>query len=219
MLRLSVLLLALFNLLYLSWSQGWLAAYGWPKAADREPQRLAQQVRAEAIRWVDERSLQAGADAAPASLSCLITAELGASERDRVQAAAQQILPAGSWEVLEQSALAPYVIYMGPYAQAQALQAKQEELRRLGLSFEVLGKSAQSPGLSLGSYPSAAQAQAALEGFQARGVRTAQVLQMASGARSWRLRLAAVDVNVLTRLPELASALPNLGLMPCPAQP
>lgn len=52
MLRLIVLLLLLLNIGYFAWSQGWLLPYGWGPAQQREPQRLAQQVRPEAIQIV-----------------------------------------------------------------------------------------------------------------------------------------------------------------------
>jgi hypothetical protein len=219
MMRLTVLLLALLNLVYLAWGQGWLAAYGWVPAPTREPQRLLQQVNPEAIRLVDTALLTAKPDAAPASLSCLITPELSASERDVVKAAAQKALPPGSWVIEEQAAAAHYVVYMGPYASQTDLDSKREQLKRLGLGFQVLGNAAQTPGLSLGSYATQAEAQSALTGFVAKGVRSAQVLQMALPGRSWRLRLPAVDVPLLIKLPELASALPGQGLMPCAPAP
>jgi hypothetical protein len=50
MLRLLVLLLILANGLYFAWSEGMLRAYGFAPAQQREPQRLTQQVRPEAIR-------------------------------------------------------------------------------------------------------------------------------------------------------------------------
>jgi hypothetical protein len=217
MARLTVLLLVLLNVLFAAWSQGWLAAYGWAPISAREPQRMDQQVRPEALRLVDLGVLAEPAPRTPASLSCLETPELNAVERDRVQAAAQQVLPPGSWVMQEQAAAARFVVYMGPYASAQALQSKQDELTRLGLSYEVLGQSAQTPGLSLGSFASQAQAEAALQTLQAKGVRTAQVTQLASSARSWRMRLGQVDLAVLTQLSALAAALPGQGLMPCPS--
>ena len=50
MLRLLVLVLLLGNAGYFAWSHGTLAPYGFSPAVQSEPQRLAQQVRPEAIR-------------------------------------------------------------------------------------------------------------------------------------------------------------------------
>ena len=49
MLRSFVLVLILANGLYLAWSQGWLRAHGFAPAQQSEPQRMAQQIRPEAV--------------------------------------------------------------------------------------------------------------------------------------------------------------------------
>ena len=66
MLRLLVLLLLLGNAGYFAWSHGALAPYGFAPAVQSEPQRLAQQLRPEALRILtplDARQLES----APAS--------------------------------------------------------------------------------------------------------------------------------------------------------
>lgn len=74
MLRLLVLLLVLANVGFYAWSQGLLVAVlPWPPDA-REPQRLQQQVRPEAIR------VATGSRAAPRSAS---TPSAAASEASR----------------------------------------------------------------------------------------------------------------------------------------
>jgi hypothetical protein len=50
MLRLLVLILILANGAYFAWSEGLLRAYGFAPAQQREPQRLAQQIKPEALR-------------------------------------------------------------------------------------------------------------------------------------------------------------------------
>lgn len=49
MLRLMVLVLLLLNVGYYARGQGWLLAYGWGPTPQHEPQRLAQQIRPEAL--------------------------------------------------------------------------------------------------------------------------------------------------------------------------
>ncbi len=213
--RVLALLLLLANLLYAAWAQGWLGAYGWKPRAQQEPERLAQQVNPERLELVDPAQLKEPSDATPSSLSCLMTPELSVAERDAVQAAAQAVLPEGSWRMEEQAAALRYDVYMGPYPGQKELDAKAEQLKALGVRFELTGNGAQSAGLSLGSYASQAQAEEALKAFVAKGVRTAKVLAMASSGRSYRFRVPLVDVQILTKLPELASALPGQGLMPC----
>jgi hypothetical protein len=49
MLRWMLALVVMANLLFLAWSQHWLAPLGLGPVSQREPQRLQQQVRPEAI--------------------------------------------------------------------------------------------------------------------------------------------------------------------------
>ena len=59
MLRTLVVALLLANVAFFAWTQGWLdAMVGATAHAEREPQRLGQQVRPEAVRLL----LQAGQD-------------------------------------------------------------------------------------------------------------------------------------------------------------
>ena len=53
MLRWVIWLLVLGNAGYFAWSQGYLDALGWKPAEQREPQRLTQQVRPEALRLLN----------------------------------------------------------------------------------------------------------------------------------------------------------------------
>ena len=78
MLRLLVLLLLLSNAGYFAWSHGTLAPYGFAPAAQSEPQRLAQQVRPEALRILtpsEARQLEnaAGSATQPAASAGLLT--------------------------------------------------------------------------------------------------------------------------------------------------
>ncbi len=77
MLRLFVLLLVLANAGYYAWSHGMLAAYGFAPIAQAEPQRMAQQIKPEAlriltpleVRQIDTGAPPATATAAPVSVS------------------------------------------------------------------------------------------------------------------------------------------------------
>ena len=78
MLRLLVLLLLLSNAGYFAWSHGTLAPYGFAPAAQSEPQRLAQQVRPEALRILtpsEARQLEnaPGSATQPAASAGLLT--------------------------------------------------------------------------------------------------------------------------------------------------
>ena len=74
MLRLIVLVLLLANGGYFAWSQGHLLPWGAGPAQQAEPQRLAQQVRPDALRVVapaELKRLEAAAAAGPRPPECL----------------------------------------------------------------------------------------------------------------------------------------------------
>lgn len=62
-----MVLLALANLGFLAWAEGWLAGpLALPVDADREPGRLAQQVRPQSLRILPPKPSGTAASAAPA---------------------------------------------------------------------------------------------------------------------------------------------------------
>jgi hypothetical protein len=95
MLRVLVVLLLVANGVFFAWSQGWLDAFTGRARGEREPARLAEQVRPDDVKLLPPRAASAALAAAAAS-SCLeagpfVGAELDAAER-RLAA-----LPPGSW--------------------------------------------------------------------------------------------------------------------------
>ena len=67
MLRLLVLLLLLANGAYFAWSKGLLAPYGFAPVSQSEPQRMAQQIRPEAIHILSTPGAASAAASAPAA--------------------------------------------------------------------------------------------------------------------------------------------------------
>jgi hypothetical protein len=217
MLRLIVLVLLLANGGYFAWSQGLLLPWGLGPAQQSEPQRLAQQVRPEAVRLLraDElRRVETAAAQAPRPPECLATAPL-----DEAQVAPLRTVleswPAGSWSFEPVLEPARWIVYMGRYAGVEQVARKRAELRQLGISFESLSNPEMEPGLSLGSYPSEAAATQQLQALADRGVRTARVVQERPEQRGQRLVLPAVDDNLRPRLADLAAPLNAKTLRPC----
>ena len=220
MLRLLVLALLLANAGYFAWTQGLLADYGLAPAAQAEPQRLAQQLRPEAMRLLtasEARQLDgagpsaAGAPAAECLQAGLFSEEQASALRPRLQSS----LPAGSWSL--ESGVTPgrWIIYMGKYADDEALAKKRGELRQRGVSFEPLINPALGPGLSLGHFNSQADAERELAKAATRGVRTARVLLERPEARGQLLRLAAADASLKAQLETLKPQLDGKALQPC----
>jgi hypothetical protein len=79
MLRLIVLLLTLANAGYYAWSHDLLAAYGFAPASQTEPQRMAQQIKPEALRILTPQQLRQIESASPAAALVPASAQASSS--------------------------------------------------------------------------------------------------------------------------------------------
>lgn len=123
------------------------------------------------------------------------------------QAASQmgRILPKGAWTTQAVAVPGLWLIYMGPYPDAETLERKQAELRRIKpLSFEeVRSPSSLAMGFSLGRYGNENLANAALESMRLRGVRTARVVNARPPMSLTVLKVAQADSATQARLSSL----------------
>ena len=228
MLRLLVLLLVLVNAGYYAWGRGSLALYGFAPIAQSEPQRMAQQIRPDAMRILtptDARQVEGGAptsallSTSTASTSraaeCLQVGIFNEEQTVVLRERLISVLPAGSW-VLE-SALEParWMVYMGKYSNADAVMKKRGELRGLGVSFEALNNPAFEPGLSLGRFDSQAAAETDLIRIAKKGVKTAKVIQERAEQRGQRLKLASVDAALRSQLDAIKPQLADKTFQVC----
>jgi hypothetical protein len=217
MLRLLVLLLLLANGGYFAWSQGLLLPWGVGPAQQSEPQRVEQQVRPEALRVLksdEARRIEASASAAPKPPECLQAGLLDDTQAGALRNALDG-WPSGSWSLEAATEPPRWIVYMGKYLTQDNVTRKKGELRQLGVSFENLGNPSLEPGLSLGGYPSEAEANRQLEALAQRGVRTAKVVQERPEQKGQRLLLPAVDDALRPRLDDLKTALAGKPLRPC----
>lgn len=217
MLRVLVLLLLLANAAYYGWSQGALSAWGWGPAETGEPQRVEQQVNADALRILppdEARKAELAAITPPRPPECLLAGPLGVAQAEDLR---RQLAswPAGSWALEETVDPARWIIYMGKFPNTQALDHKREELDRMKIKVTVVDVADLQPGISLGRYENLPQAQAELGNLQKRGVRTARVVQERAEARQTQLRLPAVDDALRGRLDGLRSSLGDRTLHAC----
>ena len=220
-LRALVLALVLANAALFAWSAGWIDPwFGGRSRSEREPGRLAHQLRPETLRVLAPSGASAAmaraADAAgtapsPAAPVAVEAGCLEAGPYPAEQAAAAErllaaALPAGSW-ARQPAAPSVWLVYMGRFTTDRTLARKSEELRRIGVAFEpVQGVPQLMPGLELGRYDSRTAAQAGLDSVLGRGVRTARIvalpeppsrLRIEPADAALRARLAAIDVPVL----------------------
>lgn len=236
MLRALVLLLVLLNGVFYAWAQGWLAPWGFSGAPQTEPQRLAQQLRPEALRILGPASAASapgpvasaaapassvagaasGTASAAAATVCLQAGVFDAAQVERLRAALQTALPAGGWHFEPAVEGARWIVYMGRYADAQAVVRKRAELRALNIGAEAPRNPQLEPGLSLGAYPNEAAARAALERFGSRGVRTARVVIETPERAGQQLRIDALDATQRGAVEQaLGPALAGKAFTPC----
>lgn len=220
MLRFFVLLLVLLNSVYFAWSQGLFQVFDWAPAPQREPQRLAQQIKPEALRLLTEQEVsQAAAEAAPRPVVkpgvCLQAGVFDEAQAALLRSTLEPAWPAGSWRLEATVQPARWIVYMGKYPNAAAMQKKRAELAALKLAFEPLGNPALAWGLSLGGFETQAAANTELAALSRRGVRTARVLQERAEVRGITLRLPAADDALQARLEALKPVLAGKVLSPC----
>ncbi len=219
MLRLIVLLLLLANGLYFVWSEGWLRELGAGPALQTEPQRLAQQLKPEALRILspDEvRRAEALAAAPKASPpECLEAGLFNSQQSAALRQTLEQRLPAGSWSLQASVQPARWIVYMGKFANAEAANKKKTELKGRSVAFEALRNATLEPGISLGGYDSQTAANQGLKDLTQKGVRTARVLQEKPEQRGDLLRLSAVDEKLRPVLDGINDALGGKALKTC----
>lgn len=218
MLRLLVLLLVLLNAAYFAWSQGMLRAYGWAPAEQREPQRLTQQIRPEAVHILsteEVRRMEQAAQTPPKPPECLQAGVFDEAQTETLRKALEGALPAGAWALETTVEPARWIVYLGKFQSNAALEKRRAELLKLKLKPQPLEKAELEPGLSLGRFETQAQAQAELKNVQRRGVRTARVVQEKPELRQSQLRIPAVDDALKPKLEALKPALGDKPLQSC----
>jgi hypothetical protein len=218
MLRTLAVLLLLANLLFFAWARGWLApVVPPPHQGEREPERLAKQVRPEAIQLFTP---QAASAAAAASATCLEAGPFGDADVGVAEAALLASgVPASAWARQERQLPTVWLVYMGRFADTAALNTKQDELRRLKLGFEELQSPPElAPGLAISRHETREAAETALAQATERGVRSARVVALSPPRQLW-LRAARADAGLQARLRSLKPPVIAAAFGPCANRP
>lgn len=219
MLRLLVLVLLLANGLFFAWSNGLLRAYGFAPVQPNEPQRLAQQMKPEAIQLLSTGELkrveaQVQADLAPKE--CLQAGPFDDTQASTLRTALEATgLPAGSWQLEPGKETARWIIYMGKYATAELLAKKRAELAGMDIKTEAVSNPSLEMGLSLGGFETEAEAKTELTRLAPKGIRTAKVVQEREEATVSLLRLPAVSEALRAKLGDIKPALAGKPLKTC----
>jgi hypothetical protein len=216
MLRVLVLLVLLANGLFFAWARGWLGEG--PRHAEREPQRLQAQVRPEAVSVLPPTTASAAVQAARAAARlCLEAGPFDASDLSAAEAtllAAQ--LPAEAWQRQEQPLQGRWAVYAGRYPEAALRRSREDDLKKLGLTWELLSAPAElAPGLVLNRHATREAAEAWLKDAAPAGLRGARVVQLPEPPTTWRLRVPAAEPDLAERLKALSAGGLAGGFRPC----
>lgn len=242
MLRLSLLALLLANAGYFAWSQGWMASLGWQPETQSEAFRLRQQVRPDTIQVSTPRTPAATGPASsatataappqapalpqPAADPALLAAsaaparcwQVGSFDEKQVAAIRAALrdldIPATAWEWQTNPVTGRWMVYLGKFPNAEALDLKRSELRQRSISYDRAG-GALEPGLSLGRFTSEEAATRELTTMLRQGVRGARVVQERADTTLYTLRLPQVTPELHTRVDLLKPALAGKPLRLC----
>lgn len=214
MLRLLVLLLVLANAAYFAWSRNLLAFAGLAPARQSEPERIAQQMKPEAIRVLPTDEVARIEITAPKAPECLQAGLFTDAEAESLKSALGG-WPSGTWAIEPATEPARWIVYMGKYPDPAALEKKKSELRGLNVSFEPVANASLEPGISLGGYPTEAAAKQQMEALAQKGVRTAKVVQERQETRGQSVKFPAVDDALRPRLDDIKNALNGKALKAC----
>ncbi|ACB32501.1 putative signal peptide protein [Leptothrix cholodnii SP-6] len=213
MLRGLLAALLLANLMFFSWSRGWLDdVVGLSPQRDREPQRLAAQIAPEALQILPPATLTRRA---PPPV-CLEAGPFTPAELPQAESALRRALPEGGWALLTRERPGSWMAYMGRYNSKVTMQRRAEELRRREVAFEeVRNLPDYEPGFIFGRYNREADARESVRRLQEQKVRFARVVRLEPPSTSHVLRVPKADPATQERLTQIDDLPQGRKLQPC----
>ncbi len=220
MLRALVVLLILANLAFFGWVRGWLGAP--PRHAEREPERLLAQVRPETLNVLPPKAATAAVQAArAAALSCLEAGPF--SDNDVISAEALLVasqLNEGTWLRVDGAPPPVWLVFAGRYPEPALRKAREDDLKKLKLSFELIDRPADlAPGFVLSRQASKEDAQAWIDSRANIALKGLRVVQLPVTASAWRLRVPRADTALTEKIQALPAEAMAGGFKPCAARP
>jgi len=152
--------------------------------------------------------------AAPEPSVCLQAGVFDQKQADALRPVVAAALPSGSWSLESTPITGRWMVYMGRFADEEALEKKRAELRGRKVPFDRPG-AALEPGLSLGRFSTEDAAERALTTLGNQGVRTARVVQERNDATGYVLRVPQATDTQRAALESLRPALGSKTLRAC----
>ena len=231
--------LVVANLLVLAWSFDVLPG---SRHREREPERLQQQVRPEAVQLITPTAASAALQAAAAQrtgpvAAATASAPLGASDSSATVcleagpfaagevAAAERGLRELKWPSLEWTPQrsergGSYIVYQGKYSDETAMARRRDEYRRQQIAAEEVRNSPDlQPGLQFGRYDNRAAADAVAAQLLQQGVKGARVVTINMPVVVTLLRVERADGALAARLAQLNLPPAGSGFRPCAVPP
>ena len=113
-----------------------------------------------------------------------------------------------------------WLVYAGRYPEAALRRVREEDLRKLDLSFELIDAPPDlAPGFVLSRHTTRDEAQAWLAARSTSALRGVRVLQLPAPKAAYRLRVARADADQAERLKALPGDTLAGGFRPCAAKP
>lgn len=218
MLRFFVLLLILANGVYFAWSRGYLLDAGFAPTLQSEPQRLQKQVRPEWVQVISTeefKQVEAQVLVEKAAKECFQVGPFTEAELPALQSALAATFAVGTWQLEAIEVPARWIVYMGKFANQEALSKKRDELLARRITTVGLLNPELAPGLVLAAFASQVEAESELARLGERGIRTARVVQESQASQQTQLKLPAVTAELKQRLSDIKPALGGHQLKSC----
>jgi hypothetical protein len=232
--------LVVANLLVLAWSLDWLP--GMSRSREREPERLRQQVRPEAVQLITPTAASAALQAAaaqrsspptpsatasaptgdPSATVCLEAGPFAAAEVAAAERGLRELKwPSLEWTPQRSERGGSYIVYLGRFADDGAMLRRRDDLRRQQVAVDEVRNSPDlQPGLQFGGrHDTRASADAALAQLVQQGVKAARVATITLPVVVTLLRVERADGALAARLTQLNLPPAGAGFRPCAVPP
>lgn len=222
MLKYLALILLIANITLWGWSKGWFGED--PSLKGRDPQRIHQQIRPQAIRIVPREAtrqpptLSSIPQIENTQPSCIQTGPLDNTQATQLQELLGAQQPQLSWNIHIQTEPTSWLIYLGKFDSEQDAIHKKAELARAGIESELITNRAEyQPGLTLGFFRQAINAENQLEALHNQNIPQARIIAWTTQPVGQLLRIEEVTADQIQPLNNLAIQAGAPAFKPCEA--